>query len=56
MNWEEAKNHLNEIRLEYTEIGSSGLLALFLSIDPLLRRYEKGERTQELYDSIMALE
>jgi hypothetical protein len=54
--WTEAKEHLDEIRMMYTGIGASGLLGLRLSINPLLIRYEKGERTQDLYDAIMSLE
>jgi hypothetical protein len=56
MDWENAKKHLDEVRIAYTEIGASGLLGLNFSINPLLVRYEKGERTQELYESIMSLE
>ena len=54
--WDEAKKYLDKIRIMYTEIGVSGLLGLQLSINPLLVRYEKDERSDELYDSIMSLE
>jgi hypothetical protein len=56
LNWEDAKKYLDHIRIRYTEIGAAGLLGLYVAIDPLLVRYEKGERTQELYDAIMSLE
>jgi len=44
------------VRLNYTEIGISGTFALQAVINPLLFRYTKGERTQDLYDEIMSLE
>lgn len=56
LNWEEAEEHLCFIEQMYTEIGSSGYLALNTTIRPLRDRYNKGERTEELYDEIMALE
>jgi hypothetical protein len=54
--WEKAKDHLQETRQQYAEIGASGIPALTLILNPLLIRYEKGERTQELYDEIMESE
>ena len=56
MNWENAENHLKDIRQIYTEIGITGLPALQITINPLLIRFESGERTEELYDQIMELE
>lgn len=54
--WEKAKEHLQETRQRYAEIGASGIPALTLTLNPLLIRYEKGERTRELYDEIMESE
>jgi len=54
--WQKAKKYLDEVRLNYTEIGISGTFALQAVINPLLFRYTKGERTQDLYDEIMSLE
>lgn len=54
--WEEAKKHLDEVKQVYNVIGTAGFLALQFTINSLLFRYEKGERTQDLYDSIMELE
>jgi len=54
--WEEAKKYLDKVRQIYTEIGACGLLGLQITINPLLIRYEKGERTHDLYTSIMELE
>jgi len=55
-NWEQAEKHLKEVRRQYTEIGIAGMPALQISINPLLIRYENGERTDDLYKSIMACE
>lgn len=55
-NWEEAEEHLSFIEQIYTEIGSSGYFALNITIRPLRDRFNKGERTEDLYDEIMALE
>jgi len=56
LNWDSAKEHLQEIRMRYTEIGAAGIMALTLTLNPLLIRYEKGERTQDLYDEMMSSE
>jgi len=53
--WEEAKDYLDECREIYTSIGVAGMFALRRIIDPLLIRYERGERTEELYDEIMGV-
>lgn len=55
MDWKEAKDYLDKIRKDYTEIGSVGLIALNIVINPLLIRYENGERSQLLHDEIMSL-
>ena len=55
LNWNKAKAYLDEVRSNYTEIGASGLIALQLTINPLLVRYEKKERSKTLYDEIMDL-
>lgn len=54
--WTEAKAHLDECRIAFTEIGVSGFMGLTVILNPLLMRYEKGERTQVLYDEIMECE
>ena len=56
LDWGKAEQWLHEIEGMYTEIGSVGYLALIFTIRPLRDRFIKGERTQELYDEIMALE
>lgn len=55
MNWEIAEGHLIESEKAYSAIGSSGYFALNHVIRPLRDRYNKGERTQDLYDSIMGI-
>lgn len=56
LDWDKAVCYLNEIRMEYTKIGIGGLLALQNVINPLFIRYSNGERTSELFDSIMDLQ
>ncbi|MDE1971119.1 MAG: hypothetical protein KGI50_06130 [Patescibacteria group bacterium] len=55
-NWSIAEEHLKNVLIAYKEIGSAGLFALSVVINPLKARYECGERTQKLYDEIMAAE
>lgn len=56
MDWEKAKNHLNEVIANYISIGWTGQLALNYNLLPLRERYNKGERTRQLYDDIMECE
>lgn len=56
LDWVKAKEYLDEVRQNYTSIGSAGLLALQLTINPLLIKFEKGDRSKDLYDEIMSLE
>lgn len=53
INWEEAENYLNSLIAEYVLIGLSGKLGLELTLLPLKRRINSGERTDELYTEIM---
>ena len=55
-NWNEAKEHLYYIKSAYEEIGWTGTFAIALTINPLIERFEAGERTNDLYDKIMELE
>lgn len=54
--WDEAIQHLNTFILEYASVGWVGRFALDGVLIPLKKRYESGERTRELYDSIMGVE
>ncbi len=56
LDWDEAKKWLDRIRKDYTEVGTPGLIGLHVTINPLLIRYERGERTKQLYDDIMELQ
>lgn len=56
MNWEEAKTHLFTMKEAYEEIGWSGSFGLSMTINPLVKRFESGERTEELYEDIMDVE
>lgn len=58
--WEAAKRHFDEVFEEYKKLlGQPGVntsLAIMLGFDPLLRRYNSGERTPELYQEMLSVE
>jgi hypothetical protein len=54
--WKAAHDHIQEVRRQYTEIGASGVLGLTLTLNPLVVRYARGERTPELYTAMLATE
>lgn len=58
--WTEAKEHLDEVIREYKNLqGMPGVnvnFALTLVLNPLLNRFNSGERTDELYESMMNTE
>lgn len=57
LDWPKAKTHLDFMAKRYEELPDGvGRFALALTIMPLQDRYAKGERTQWLYDEIMAVE
>jgi len=56
MDWERAINYLNSLIDEYVAIGWAGSLGLYLTLLPLKRRYDDGERTETLYNEIMQCE
>ena len=56
MNWAEAEKYLNMVIAEYRSIGSIGSLALNITLLPLKKRFDEGERTEELYNQIMEVE
>ena len=60
MNWEEAKRHFDETYDNYLSlVGMPGVnvnFALRLVLDPLLARYNTGERTEELYNAMLGVE
>lgn len=59
-NWELAEQHLKDIEDRYffliTVPGVNTRLALTFVIEPLVRRFQGGERTDDLYQEIMRLE
>lgn len=55
MDWNNAEKYLKECEAAYTEIGSSGFMVLRFTINPLRDRFNKGERTEELYQEIMGI-
>lgn len=60
MDWEKAKEHFDEVRKVYQDLeGVTGINTTFslrLVFDPLAIRYNKGERSQELHDAMLAVE
>lgn len=56
LDWTKAEAYLREKRQQYAAIGTAGIPAMWMFLDPLSARLERGERTDELYDEIMRLE
>ena len=60
MDWAKAKQHFDQVRQIYQDLqglnGVNTTLALRIVFDPLGRRYNRGERTKELYGRMMAVE
>ena len=52
IDWVKIEEYLKTCEEMYTEIGISGLFAMQTVITPLRDRFNKGERTGELYDDI----
>lgn len=53
--WEKAKAYFDEIKRTYNDIGACGQPALQIVFFPLERRYEQGERTQDLLDAMLSV-
>lgn len=56
INWKEAEEYLNYLIAEYQNIGNAGWFGLNLTLLPLKRRFDFGERSDELYAAIMSCE
>ena len=54
--WNNAISYLDTLIVMYAQIGWPGQFGLQGVLVPLKNRYEKGERTEKLYDEIMACE
>lgn len=54
--WESVKQHFDEVRQRYFDIGAAGVPALAITLNPLLVRYEFGERSDGLYEEMKSVE
>ncbi len=54
--WLFAYDHLNMVIAEHMHSGKDGLRPLYDKLLPMMRRYNAGIRTKELYDEIMSCE
>lgn len=53
LDWNQAERYLKVCEKEYASIGSAGYFALTVVIRPLRDRFNKGERSEELWADIM---
>lgn len=60
LDWQAAKSHFDTIQQIYLDMqgqpGVNTTFALRLTFEPLRKRYNRGERTPELYDAMMGVE
>jgi len=60
LDWSIPKSHFDGVKKFYLEkpevLGIFTALALEAVLRPLAERYENGERSEELYDAMMAVE
>ncbi len=60
LDWLQAKEYFDTIRKRYQDLeGTSGVnttLALRLTFDPLSKRFNSGERSDELYNEMLMVE
>lgn len=59
MDWDKAVKYLKEVIDQYKELIGKPMVNPFFGLaflDSLLKRYNQGERTQELYDAMMGAE
>lgn len=54
--WKKAKEHLDLYISEYAMLGPTGRFGLMGVLWPLKERYDKGERSLDLYNSMMEVE
>ncbi|KKM68221.1 hypothetical protein LCGC14_1462990 [marine sediment metagenome] len=55
LNWDVAKRYLDSMFRMHTEIGAAGESELKEDVNPLLARFDSGERTPKLHKEIMEL-
>jgi hypothetical protein len=57
LDWEKATAHFDKIRKEYQGLegvpGVNTTAALRIVFDPLSMRYNRGERSRDLYDAML---
>ena len=53
LDWDKAEQHLKMCEQMYAQIGSQGYFALNNIVRPLRDRFNRGERTVDLYEEIM---
>ena len=60
MDWQVAKGHFDAVRAEYESLqgvpGVNTTLALRLTFEPWAIRYNRGERSRDLFDAMMVVE
>lgn len=60
LDWDAAKSHFDSTMQIYKDlVGTLGVAtgpALMITFEPLLRRFNSGERTKELYEEMLAVE
>lgn len=56
LDWDKAIHYLTMLIAAYVEIGPAGAFGYHMVLRPLKERYDKGERTSELYNAIMECE
>lgn len=60
MDWIKCERHFRSVMGHYGQLagapGVNVMPALAMVFQPLLKRFEEGERTQELYDEMLAVE
>ena len=60
MDWEKAKQHFDEVKRQYLDVMNTPSVNVFPVIafvfDPLEKRYNSGERSEELYLAMLSVE
>jgi len=55
LDWGRARSMMHDKMMEYAAHGMMGHISIECRILPLKRRYDRGERSERLYDEIMKL-
>lgn len=55
LDWTKAANHLKSAERVYGEVGAVGAFARSFVIKPCRKRFDMGERSQELWDEIIEI-